>query len=214
MTLALRSQRKRHRPMWDAIIDYMIANPNASNDDLCKHVGRAPSTISMIINSDLFRAHYAMRRQQFNFRHDGAIMDKTVRIAHAGLDAVLEVLEKRRDKIPLANLQSVTESALSRLGYGAQRPPEGATIVNVNNTQQTVVVPVSKQDLLEAQMAYRQVQRMKEVGQLIDGSAEGGGQSGVGRVHEIESLLPPSQEAAPVKSAEEEGDVAPPNLST
>jgi hypothetical protein len=156
-----RKAPKRTRMLWyyDAIIDWMIANPSGRLSECAAHIGRTQATLSVIINSDMFKAALAERRAQFVQRHDLSLIEKTTKVANASLDALLEVLDKKRDKIPIGTLVEIQDSALSRLGYGAA-PASPSVQVNVNNTQNnaTVVAPVSLSDLEEARMALRQVQ--------------------------------------------------------
>lgn len=151
-------QRKKMLWYYTAIIDWMIANPGRPLSECAAHVGKAQSTLSIIINSDMFKAALAQRKAEFQARHDFGLIEKTTRIANAGLDAILMTLENKKDKVPLQELNTVTEGALARLGYGvkAQTP---SVQVNVNGNGPTqVVLPVSAQDLAEARMALRQVQ--------------------------------------------------------
>lgn len=152
------SKHHRTRMMWyfDAIIDWMIANPGRPLHECATHIGRTPSTLSMIINSDIFKAALAERKANFQTHHDFGIIEKTTRVAHASLDAILDTLEKKRDKIPLGQLKEVSDSALQRLGYGIGGP---AVQVNVqNNDNRQVTVQATASDIEEARMALRQVQ--------------------------------------------------------
>lgn len=157
-----RDYHRKRLPWWyDRVIDEMIADPTIKLVDLAKRVGRAQSTLSAIINSDLFKSHYQNRRQQYAMRHDIGILEKNARIAHKGLDAILDVLDKKKDQVPLPMLKDVTDDALKRMGYGVDTPAVAVNFNTVNNGNQ-VVLPstVSKEDLLQAQMAVRQVQAM------------------------------------------------------
>lgn len=152
-------QRKKMLWYYSAIIDWMVANPGRPLKECAEHVGRTQATLSVIINSDMFKAALAQRKASFQTHHDLGLIEKTTRVASAGLDAILDTLDKRRDKIPLADLNAVTDGALQRLGYGVK--PQPGVQVNVQNNGGTanVVVPVSAQDLAEARMALRQVQQ-------------------------------------------------------
>lgn len=156
-------QRKKMLWYYDAIIDWMIANPGKPLYECAAHVGRSPTTLSIIINSDMFKAALAARKSQFQVQHDFGLIQKTTQIAHAGLDAILETLDKKRSAVPIEQLQEVTGSALDRLGYGTkpQSGPSGGgvTINATGNTQ--VILPVTPAELEEARMAIRQVQQAR-----------------------------------------------------
>lgn len=151
----------RTRPLWyhESIMDWMIANPDKPLKELANFIGKSPSTVSMIVNSDMFKAALSRRREEYRLHHDLGIIQKQTRIAHASMDAILSTLEKKRDTIPIQELREISDSALARLGYGTE-PASAPVNVNVNN-QATVVVPVTAQDLAEARMAFRQVQELK-----------------------------------------------------
>lgn len=141
---------------FDAIIDWMLANPGRPLYELAAHINRTPTTVSAIINSDMFKAALAARKATFHAQHDFGLIEKTTKVAHASLDAILEHLDKKRDKIPLDTLKDLNDSALTRLGYGvgAQTPP----LVQNNTQNNTVIVQATPEDLEVARMALRQVQ--------------------------------------------------------
>jgi len=154
------SRKTRSRTLWyfDALIDYMLVKPNATNQELGDQIRRSAQTVSAMINSDLFKTHFAKRRQEFTLHHDLGIIDKTTKIAHASLDAILTTLENKRDRVPLGQLQELAASSLERLGYTAPKP-EAAT-APVVNVQTNVQLPhtVTAEDIQQARMALRQHQ--------------------------------------------------------
>ena len=182
---SLRDEKKpkhqRTRMLWyfDAIIDFMIANPGASNKEIGDHVRRGPQTITYIINSDLFKARYVQRKEEYIKQHDFGLLQKNTKIAHASLDAILSTLEKKKDAIPLASLSELSKNSLEALGYGAPKPA-AAVSVNVSN-QPTVVLPqgVTAADLEQARMAVRQHQASlaaKPLPKMIDARPQEAGQ--------------------------------------
>ena len=154
---------QRPKMLWyySAIIDWMVANPGKPLRDCAAHVGKTQTTLSIIINSDMFKAALAQRKQEFQLHHDLGIIQKTTQVAHASLDAILASIEKKKDTIPLDTLREISDSALTRLGYGAPSAQQGV-VVNLQNN--TVIAPVSAQDLAEARMALRQVQASRALG--------------------------------------------------
>lgn len=142
---------------YDAIIDWMIANPGRPLYECASHVHKHPNTIYAIVKTDMFKAIYAQRREEFRLMHDIGIIEKTSRVAHASLDAMLSTLEKKKDAVPLGLLKDITDSALDRLGYGT-KPTASGNSVTVNVSQQAIMAPVSASDLEEARRVLRQVQ--------------------------------------------------------
>lgn len=157
MTVA--AQFGRWRWWYDAIIDLLLANPDLTQGEIAKRLGKAPSTISLIMTSDTFKSHFASRRQAFSEAHDFATVSKLQKVADLALDGVIKTLETRRDKIPLGQLNTIQEKALERLGYGVQAPAKGGVTVNVN--QPTNVVQVSPEVLAGARQTLRQVEQKR-----------------------------------------------------
>jgi hypothetical protein len=166
MHLGVSTKKDYHRsrlPWWyDKIIDAMIANPGAKLADIAKSVGRAESTLSSIINTDLFKSHYQQRRALYAQAHDIGILEKNAQIAHKSLDVILDVLDKKKDQVPLPLLKEIADSTLKRMGYGVDAPAVAVNFNNVNNGQQVILPPtVSLEDLQQAQMAVRHVQEQR-----------------------------------------------------
>lgn len=127
--------------MWyDGIIDDMFANPGTTWADLARRLGRSHAVISTIVTSDLFKARYAQRRADFDRAIQEKLTGKLVQVASAALDHTLTVLEKKRESIPLPQLQEITNASLDRLGYAPQKHvPQ--TVVNVTQQNAGVVSP-------------------------------------------------------------------------
>lgn len=135
----------KSRWWWEALIDWMVANPGtALKEASSAHGGPIDVTYQTLLNvtgSDLFKARLAQRKMEVSQGVDLAITARTTKIAVLGLDAIQNVLEKKRDQIPLEDLQEITGSALDRLGYGAKPPAGGGgSTVNVNVQQNTLSV--------------------------------------------------------------------------
>lgn len=125
---------------WDALIDWMVANPGSALKEVCASNGGPLdihyATVLNVTQSDLFKARLAQRKTEISQGVDLMVISKTTKIASLGLDAIQNVLEKKRGQIPLEELQAVTTSALDRLGYGAKPPAGGAAAgVSVHLTQ-------------------------------------------------------------------------------
>jgi hypothetical protein len=151
--------RTRRLRWWhESLADYILANPTATHAEIGKHFGRTDSTITIIVNTDAFKAYFRQRRTQYEEDLDAEVRGKLYKVASNSLDHMLDVLEKKRDSLPLEMLNRTAESALKNLGYGAPAPV--GTTVNVN-TPQTVNVAVSVEDLEAARSALRRNQQAK-----------------------------------------------------
>jgi hypothetical protein len=153
---------------YHSIIDFMLANPQSTKKEMAKVFNCSEAAIVLITTSDIFRAHFENRRSEFSAAVDGALTNKLGEVALKSLGLMMEVLEKKRDQVPLMQLNEIAGGALTRLGYGlpkkpdVQTPPPSVTVIN-NAPQQnnTVVVPVSPQDLEAARNALRRSEAMK-----------------------------------------------------
>lgn len=155
----------RKAMMWyDSIVDDMLANPGTTLKATAGRLGRTPASIGYIVNSDLFKARYAQRRDRFNDELDSRLTGKLAQVAEKALDFTLEALDKKRDNVPLPLLHEISDKALSRLGYG---PKGGAavapTVVVQNNVSASagVQVPVSREALASARENLRTIEGIR-----------------------------------------------------
>ena len=167
----------------EAIIDDMLAFPLDTLEKRGARLGRAPNSLSLIINSDMFQAMYAARREAYNERLAGSISGKTAQVADKALDIVLETLEKKRDSLPFDSLVELTDRTLARLGYGAK---SAATNVQVNVGH--VPPMVNAAQLAEARAALRAVENSRVI-EHQPGAPSAGGQSEPGSNDPIEELV-------------------------
>jgi hypothetical protein len=118
---------------YDSIIDDILTNPGTDLTQCAQRLGRAPNTVQTIVRSDMFKARFAQRRQQFEAALDMRLIDKLTKTAELSLDATIEQLKKKRDAIPLPVLTEITKSTLDRLGYSPSRSDSPLVNVQVNS---------------------------------------------------------------------------------
>lgn len=157
---SLHDHRKQNRKMrwwYESLADFMIATPNATQNEIAAHFGRATSTISTIVNTDAFKAYMRQRRAAHAETLDASVRSKMLNVVDKSMDLILDRFEKKRDSIPLETIQKTAESALRSLGYGTAGP---STVINNNVGGATIVpVAVSLDDLERARAALRNSQR-------------------------------------------------------
>lgn len=117
---------------YDDIIDDLLANPGSSMTDCALRLGRSPSTVHTICASDLFKARWSQRRQQYEELLNHKMVAKLTKVADLALDSTIEALEKKRDTIPLPILTELSKTALDRLGYSPEANKAPALVVNNN----------------------------------------------------------------------------------
>jgi hypothetical protein len=133
-------------PWYDSIIDDILTNPGTTITDTAKRLGRSRSTISAIVSSDLFRARWAQRREQFSAALDERLTRKLATVAEKGLDATIDILEKKRDSIPLPVLNETVKNSLDRLGYGPSPSVPAPVVVN-NNVVSAEALAAARENL-------------------------------------------------------------------
>ncbi len=148
---------RKMRWWYEALADFMLANPTALQNDIAAHFGRTASTISIVINTDAFKAYFRQRRAAFQSDLSEGVKQKLMNVADVSLDMMLEKLEKKKDSIPLDMLLKTNESVLKALGYG-QTGGGSAVQVNVNTNAATVAPAVTLADLEAARVAFRNSQ--------------------------------------------------------
>lgn len=148
----------RWRWWYSAIADHMIRNPGCQIQDIAAALNKRPTTISMIINTDLFRTYLSQRKAAWTAEHDYALRSRLTEVAVKGLDIIKEVLDKKSDQIPLQRVAEITASSLDRLGYAPSSGPQ--VVVNTGAVDaRTQTLNVSSNVLLEAREKMRLVEQ-------------------------------------------------------
>lgn len=157
----LNAYEGRWKWWYSAIADWMIANPDGKLADCATALNKSRATISLIIQTDLFKDYLSRRKEQWRQRHDFALVQKTTRVAEAALDSLLSNLEKKKDQVPINLLNDIASTALDRLGYSPQKQSPASVQVNVqqNAGPQIVHAAISPEALEEAREALRVAER-------------------------------------------------------
>lgn len=151
----------RWRPWYVAIADWQLRHPGGLMQDCAAFLGKSPTTLSIIVNSDMYKDYFAQRRAEFTKEHDFNLTHKLTQVAEKSLDILLEKIDTQKDKIPIKNITELATSALDRLGF-APKPPAAQVNVNVDARSQSVVMaPISPEALEEARDALRSVENQK-----------------------------------------------------
>lgn len=156
-------QNSRWRWWYVSIADIMIRHPSATDAEIASFLNRHPGTITSIKNSDAFKVYFSQRQADFAKTHDTSITNKLTEVAEKGLDIILQVLEKKQDKLSFGELMSVTTAALNRVGHPEVTKTTGAggPSVQVNVGNQQVVAPISREELERSRDLMRASQRAK-----------------------------------------------------
>jgi hypothetical protein len=146
---AVQIKRVSHRH--DAIIDFLIGNPDVKDMGvLCRQLNVSRSWISIVMNSDAFRTEYERRRCEYNGDLAKRVQRKLYDVTVEALDKIAVALEDE-DLDPRFALDTM-DKATNRLGFG---PAKGnAPIVEI--TQNTVQL-VDKSLLQSARDSMKKV---------------------------------------------------------
>lgn len=129
----------------------MIVHPTAGLAETAKHFKCSMSYISIIRNSDAFKAYYRGRVDRQFDEVTTDILGQTQAMTAIALDRINHKLETIGDQLSVSELKDIADTGLKRLGFGAMKNSPGPQ-VNVN-----VGVVVDRGDLASAR------QRMAEV---------------------------------------------------
>ncbi len=127
------------------LLDFMIRNPHMKLGEIADHLNYSQAWVSIIINSDLFKAAYQARRNSFEMVDHTVLSDKITKLANLGLDGMIETLERTPDleagdEGPSFNqFKAASELALKAAGYLSPKESKGTT-VNVQAVVQTNAV--------------------------------------------------------------------------
>lgn len=127
----------------DAIINWMLAFPDKQLVDCARNFNVSRAWLSVIINSDVFKAELQSRQQDLGTIVDQDILTKLTSVAEGSLEELDRRISNDGASIPTKDLNNVAHNALASLGYGAPKNPGGI----VNNFQ---VVTVSTEQLAAA----------------------------------------------------------------
>lgn len=174
MTVA--AQRGQMRWWYASIADWMLRNPGSKLEECAKFFNKHPNTISLIINSDVFKAYLAQRRREWQLDHDAQLTQRLGDVAMKSMDCILEQIDKKRDTLRLDVLTELMGSSLEKLGFGKPNAPTVQVNTMVDASTQQIAIAVSPETLREAREALR----------IAESRRGGGGQ---------DILLAPSAEA-------------------
>lgn len=122
------------RTWHELLMDFMLLRPDASHEEAAAHFDCHVGTISVVVNTDLFKARLAERRERMSKEVETQAREKLSGKIADMADASLDILNKRlkdeRTKlglgaVPTLEMHAVQETlgtALKALGFGATPP--------------------------------------------------------------------------------------------
>lgn len=151
-------QIKTLSPRHDAIMEWLVANPEKKLGECAKAFGVSQSWLSCIIHSDIFQAGYKKMLGEYHDTRIIPLRDKVIGIAHVALDRLAE----QAPAAPLEQSLDIANGMLKAAGFGSPN-------VRVNMPNGIAVISaVTPEDLQRARDAYRNAQRLTNEKQVID----------------------------------------------
>ena len=154
------------KPQHEAIADWLISNPGGKQKDLAVDLGFAESTVSIVLNSDIFKEYWERRIIAHQKAVSESVIEKTEKVAGAVLDEIHErITGEKAEPIPLSLLNDVAGTSLKALGFGRDRGRGG----NIN-----IVIGVPPEDLERARekMRGRAADNARDVTPVESGGSE------------------------------------------
>ncbi len=153
---------------YEAIIDYMLANPEMKKGALAEHFGFTAPYFSTLTGSDAFRMRLQYRRAEFNKTLEHQVVSKLFSVTSKALDVVEDKLDD--EEVEGGFALSAATATLRSLGFGG-----GATRASAPSGTPggDVAVGVTQQDgRLEVIVAARE--RMQKVAVLTHDAEHAG----------------------------------------
>lgn len=100
------------RSIHDQIIDYLIANPHVSNNDVAKEFGVTPQWLSTVKHSDAFQEVYQRRYKEVSNRFFLNLHQKVTMLAETAVDILQDRLEADGMVLPSDFVKELAEMAL------------------------------------------------------------------------------------------------------
>ena len=129
----------------EAIMNWMILHPMGTARDCAAHFGCSAGWVTMLKNSDLFKARMRERQNEIMSLVASTSVEKLEAIADLSLDKILDELETTSDK---KFIHETAKLALQSLGFGGGGKG-GSSTVNAQNVQQNFYV-ATPSDLVAA----------------------------------------------------------------
>lgn len=134
---------------YSSILNWMVANPEKRLADCARELKVSQSWLSVIINTDMFRAELAARQKELGSAVTVELKDKIAGVAHMALDAQLAELET--GLLTGKDLRETSAMALKALGY-MDGPASNPVQINNNFGPQ-----VTLEEMRDAQRSFHLV---------------------------------------------------------
>ncbi len=139
----------------EAIVNWLIANPNKTLGECSREMGYTQSWLSSVIHSDMFQAAYTERARELGEITTHTVKDKLTRATSLALDRTIEELEGTpSDRF----IEGTTRNLLSIIDGGRGKEKEGdkhlhfhvdASLLDDAKKQRRQLIELSKEQASE-----------------------------------------------------------------
>ena len=162
--MANKIQIKKVNDKHEALLNALTYNPAIKRKDLAKQVGLTPVHVSVIINSDAFKAELAKRREALHAPVVASIQEKLAALTDVTIERMLEKIDVGNPT--LKELNDVLKTATNGMGLGG---PRGGIQVNAQYNQVNINEGVDRETLARAREIMGQVaQKSPEMALTFD----------------------------------------------
>lgn len=112
----------------EALVDWMLLNPDKNKKEMAEAFGKDYQTIVVITNSEVFKARFEQARAGLTSRVLATAKERLEGVANGSLGALADRIHADADKIPTKELREIADMSLRNLGYGPQGSSGGVQV--------------------------------------------------------------------------------------
>lgn len=146
----------------DAIMDWLLANPEKKMAECARAFGVTQTWLSIVVNSDLFQARYKRLLEEHRDTRVMPLRDKLIGTASRAVEKLGDQIETTDDP---SFLLEASDKLLGRLGYGGKAGGDGGSTLVQNNTMVFNGGALTSEQMQRAQALRAQAQARLEAEQ-------------------------------------------------
>lgn len=109
----------------EMILNWLILNPDKTQNECAEHFGVTAAWVSVLVNSDCFKARWAEKKMFMDKQIPQLVEGQMADVVSRGLTRLAEIIEASPDPEFVLN---TTDKVLGRMGFGGK----GASVQQIN----------------------------------------------------------------------------------
>lgn len=151
---------KRISPWHEALADFIIQWPQASNKEIAAHFKVSSQWVSIVKNSDNFKELMKTRRAEHRDLVSASVINKVEALAEQAIDEISRQIEHK--ELPVEHVKDIAAMSLKAMGFGGDRG--GAAVQNnINVVVDREALFEARQKLLASRIDPTTVKEAKEL---------------------------------------------------